>query len=534
VLVELHVRGLGVIEEARLEFGEGLTALTGETGAGKTLVVDALALVLGGRPRRGLVRQDASALVEACFVDAGGEEVILARELPSDGRARAWIDGRLCSVATLSERSTGLCDIHGQHEHQSLVVAGTARRALDAYGEIDSSPVLNARRTLRELVDEQDRLGGDPIVVAREIDLLSHQVAEIDAAGIEDPDELDRLLDEAKVLESAGSLKVALNAGLSAIQLPDAASPRDQISTVRAAVSGFESLKPLFDQLCDLEAELDEVATSLRESMEEIDEDPRRLAEVNDRLAVLHDLCRRYGPKLGDVRAHRAARAQELEALRAAAELRESIEERLVTAAEALRKAESAIAIRRRAVAPDLQEALHRRLATLALDRARLELVLEGADAGDVSLLFSANPGQALQPVGMVASGGELARLMLAIRLVMPGGPSTMIFDEVDAGIGGATATTLAQALVDVASTRQVLVVTHLAQIAAMAHAQISVVKEPGAGGTVARATALAGESRISELARMLSGSPESEAARRHAAELLGNGPSPTGAGRLV
>lgn len=520
MLVELHVAGLGVIDDARISFTDGLTALTGETGAGKTLLVDALELVLGGRVRRGLVGQTRTALVEAVFVDDAGSELIVARELPVDGRARAFIDGRMASAAALEEATAGLCDIYGQHEHQSLLGASAPRRSLDAFGGISTDGLRGARRTLRELEAEREELGGTPEEVAREMALLEHQVAEIDRVGIDDPLETERLLETAQLLESAGSLRAAIERAHESLA-GEAVGPRDELAALAAVVAEFGELRELTDALRSAEAALTEVAAALRDAADQVEEDPKRLAEVNERLSLLTTLSRRYGPSLAEVASRRDAMAAELEQLREASARRESLEERLEAAADALAREEAMVLAARRAAAPPMATAIGGQLDRLALERAVVELTVAGPGGDDVELLFSANPGIAPHPVAKVASGGELARLMLAIRLTLPGGPATMVFDEVDAGIGGATARSLASALRELADQRQVLVVTHLAQIAAVADRQIGVTKQADLLSTSASVEVLEGTAREAEIARMLSGQPDSEAALKHAAELL-------------
>ena len=529
MLLELHVAGLGVIDDSRIEFGPGLSALTGETGAGKTLLVDALDLVLGGRPRRGLVQSGRSALIEARFLDeVTGEEVILAREIPSEGRARAWIDGRMASVNALSERAAGLCDIHGQHEHQSLLSAGAFRRALDSYGQIDTTALDEARAAVRLLETERHSLGGTPEEIERERALLEYQIAEIDAAGIEGFDERERLLEEIKMLEGAGSLRNVLEHALETLDVTDESNPRDVLAETRLALEGFESFDELRGALSTAESLLDDLGSELRKASELVEENPERLTFANERLSLLHHLCRRYGPTLDDVSLKRKEFGSQLATLLNAEDARLSLDERSRAANLVLENVAQEVLSKRQHAAPAMVRDLLARLSSLALEHASLEITLEGESGDRVDLLFSANPGLALAPVSAVASGGELARLMLAIRLALPGETPTMIFDEVDAGIGGSTAVALASALKDVSSYAQVLVVTHLAQVAAMASRQVSVSKDVGDSATLATAKVITGDERVREIARMLSGQPENETALEHARELLHAGGSAT------
>ena len=521
VLLELTVRGLGVIEEATLSFGPGLTALTGETGAGKTLLVDALALVMGGRPPRGIVPRGDAAYVEATFARPDGTEIILAREIPAQGRARAWIDGRSCSVAVLSEQANGLCDIYGQHEHQSLLTTTAMRKSLDTFAGIDRAPMLSARSALRDLETEQVALGGDVDELLRECALLDHQVSVIDAAAIRGADEIDELLAEAALLGDAVRLGAVLASGLADHEGSEDGGARDVVARLRSDLLGHASLAPAHEALLAAEIALEEASSRLRDALEAVEADPARAAMVDDRLKALHDLTRMHGPTLADVLSTRTALVERSSTLRAAIERQASLSDRLEQASALLHAEEEALLMARRTAAPRLREGIRGHLSGLALARSEVDIRVDGPAGERVELLFSANRGHDLQPVSAVASGGELARLMLALRLTLPGGPACMVFDEVDAGVGGSTALVLAAALAEVATDRQVLVVTHLAQVAARATSQVTVVKIAG-DRDVARAGVLDEEERVGELARMLSGQPDSDAARRHARELLG------------
>jgi DNA repair protein RecN (Recombination protein N) len=306
------------------------------------------------------------------------------------------------------------------------------------------------------------------------------------------------------------------------------------VATVSAALEGFTSLRDVSEILGDAEAMLDDLSTTLRNAAERIEEDPMRLDAVNDRLRLLHDLVRRYGPSLTEVLAERSRIATALDLLQGSLEARSSLAARLEIAVKRLDNEEQAMNQARQTQAPLMAAALRSQLGLLALGGAEIQIDVAGAGGDDVELRFSANRGHAPQPVAKVASGGELARLMLAIRLIQPGGPSSMVFDEVDAGIGGAAANTLALALREVSSAGQVLVVTHLAQVAAQAARQIVVAKVDQGSTTHASARLVEGEERIGEIARMLSGHPESPAARLHASELLISAGGSVAPGRLV
>ena len=545
MLTELHVRDLGVIGDLTLAFGPGMTALTGETGAGKTLVVHALQLVLGGRAVPGLVRAGAEeALVEARFEPEGareGEERILARSVPVSGRSRAWVDGRMAPVGALGELGDGLVDIHGQHDQQSLLSVGGQRAALDAYCGSDLAPLASARAALHELRTRLAALGGDERERARQADLLRYQVAEIDAARIEDASEDEALAEEEDRLAGMAAIREAAAQALAALRGADGPAGADGgasglLGGALAGLSAHAALEPLAGRLRDVSAELDDVAGELRRVVDTWEEDPARLEEVQARRRLLHDLRRKYGETLADVLAFgEQARGSLDEIGRQDAEAA-ALEARLLDADRAVRDAERGLRELRAGAAPGLSAAVTGRLRGLAMPDAELFVTVGEEGAGDaVQFLLAANRGEPAQPLGRVASGGELARTMLALRLVVEGGAPTMLFDEVDAGVGGAAALALAGALRDVATRRQVLVVTHLPQIAAFADRQVAVRKRVDADGrTVTTAEVLGPEARVVELSRMLSGHPDSPTARAHAEELLAVGAGAGAAARTL
>ncbi len=520
MLLELAVRDLGVIDEMHLLLGPGMTAVTGETGAGKTLVVEAIELLVGGRADATLVRPGAKeARVDGRFV-IGDEEVVLSRVVPADGRSRAYVDGRPAPVSSLAERGAGLVDLHGQHAHQSLLRPGAQRHALDRFGGVDLAPLRALRRRLREVDAAIEASGGDARARAREVDLLRFEVEEIDGAAIAGDDEDERLAREEAVLADASAHRDAGAAALAA--LAEEGGAVDAVGAALAALAGRAPFAELEARLRAAGVELGDAATELRAVTEAVEEDPARLAAVQERRARLRDLRRKYGDTLAEVLAYRdgaAARLAELEGHDARVARLEA--ERAHLAAKE-RAAAAAVAAARREAAPQLAAAVQERLVALGMPAARVAVAVEGDDpADDVAFLFSANPGEPVRPLARIASGGELARAMLALRLVLTEGPPTMVFDEVDAGIGGEAAVAVGAALADLARARQVLVVTHLAQVAAAADAQVSVRKHEVDGRTRATAAPVVGEDRVVELSRMLSGSPASATAREHAEELL-------------
>ena len=551
VLRELRVRDLGVIEDLGLVLGPGMTALTGETGAGKTLLVHALQLVMGGRAVPGLVRAGAKeALVEARFDTSSGEdpggvgvpevdggEQILARAVPVSGRSRAWVDGRMAPVGILAELGAGLVDIHGQHDQQSLLGAAGQRAALDAFARSDLAPLVGARGALREIDARLEALGGDERERARQADLLRYQVAEIDAARIGDADEDAKLAEEEERLAAMAAIRRAAADAVAALAGEEGGTGAEGgasglVRATLAALAVHPALGPWARRLHDAAVELDDVAADLHKAAETWEEDPERLEEVHVRRRLLGDLRRKYGETLVDVMAYRDQAYASLEELENQEAEASRLRARREDAARAVHEEERRLRAVRAAAAPALGAAVTERLHQLAMPDAELLVVVGEEGAGDaVQLLLAANRGEPAQPLGRVASGGELSRTMLALRLVVDGGAPTMLFDEVDAGVGGGAALALAGALRAVAARRQVLVVTHLPQVAAFASCQVAVRKTLDANGrTVTTAEVLDPEARIVELSRMLSGHPDSPTARAHAEELLSLAARSTGA----
>jgi DNA repair protein RecN (Recombination protein N) len=524
VLAELRVRHLGVIEDVTVGFEPGMTALTGETGAGKTLLVEALQLVLGQRADSSLVRTGADeALVEARFYDESGTETVLARAVPVSGRSRCWIDGKMAPVAALLEAGAALVDIHGQGEHQTLLHTGAQRRALDAFGSLETDEVEGLRRRLAGLSRELAGLGGDEHERARELDVLAHQVAELDGAHLEDEDEDRRLAAEEDRLADLAAHREQAAVALAALD-GEAEAPRalDLLGAAAGALDDRPAFASLEDRLRAAQAELADVVGELRSVVETWEDDPQSLASVQARRRQLTDLYRKYGGDRAGALAFAEQARGRLEDLRRSGERAATLEAELGSVRAELSRAERVLLDARSATAPGLAAAVASRLGSLALPGARFEVEVDQRQAGEqVSFLFAANAGEALRPLARAASGGELARTMLALRLVAPGGPPTMVFDEVDAGVGGTAALALARALREVARARQVLVVTHLAQVAAFAHHHVSVGKLEADGRVTTTAATVQGTERVVELSRMLSGQPDSKRARAHAAELL-------------
>jgi DNA repair protein RecN (Recombination protein N) len=521
MLAELHVRDLGVIAELALLLGPGMTAITGETGAGKTLVVEAIELLVGGRADAVLVRPGAGeARVDGRFT-VGDGEVVLSRVVPAAGRSRAYVDGRPAPVSALAEQGASLVDLHGQHGHQSLLGVAAARAGLDRFAGVDLAGLASARQRVAAVDASLAVLGGDARARAREIDLLRFQVAELDGAAVEDAGEDERLAAEEATLAGAEAHRQAAAAAHAA--LADEGGAGDAVAAALAAIAGRAPFAELEARLRAVAAELAEAASDLRAAGERIEDDPERLAAVQARRRLLAELRRKYGDDLAAVMAFGAdarARLAELEShdARAAA-----LDQERGRALAQVAEEEGRVLAARRAAAPRLAAAVVDHLRRLAMPRAELAVAVGDRPPGDeVAFLLSANPGEPALPLARVASGGELARTMLALRLVLTAGPPTLVFDEVDAGVGGEAALAVGRALAAVAAAgHQVLVVTHLPQVAAFADHQVAVTKDEVGGRTVASAAVVDGADRVVELSRMLSGQPGSRTARGHAEELL-------------
>ncbi|MEZ5230677.1 MAG: DNA repair protein RecN [Acidimicrobiales bacterium] len=524
MLLELTVSDLGVIDKLSLRLPAGLIALTGETGAGKTLLVDAISLLMGGRADPGLVRPGADeALVDGRFsFDGEGAEdgeIVITRAVPAEGRSRAYINGRPVTVSSLAEVGKRLVDLHGQHSHQSLLGVEAQRGALDSFAKIDRSELDAARRALHEVEDALASLGGDPRSRHREIDLLRYQVDELDAAGVEDADEDTRLAATEEILANAVDHQEAAAAVLA--MLADDDGIRDQLSAALPRLDGRAPFSDEAERIRNILADLDDLADGIRTVADTIEQDPEALSAVQARRHQLQQLCRKYGDTLEAVMAEHRSLAEQLDTLEQADRRAEHLDAEHQAALAAVAKAAAKVRAAREAAAPQLAKAIEAYLPELAMPKAKVGISIDGDDGSQVVFQLSANPGSPLQSLAKVASGGELARAMLALRSVLSEAPPILVFDEVDAGIGGQAGFAVGRALAALGDRHQVLVVTHLPQVAAFADAHLAVQKLQGDDDTVSEVHLLDDDQRRTELARMLSGQPDSSTARQHGSELL-------------
>jgi DNA repair protein RecN (Recombination protein N) len=552
VLEELRVENLLLIERAELRLGPGLNVLTGETGAGKTVLAHALDLLLGGRPRPGIVRPGAAeAYVEGVFdlpapvrealgdrLRADAEEVVLARRVSAEGRTRAYVGGRSATAADLRDIGGSLLSFYGQHESRRLTLASAQLEILDGFcGEPHAArraAFAEAYREERALAASLEELRTRAGARERELDLLDWELAEIEQADVSEAEEAE-LLAQRERLRHAEALRGAVSGALGALDGDVDAGGAGAVAALAAAAAGVEalagvdrSLDALGGRLSALAVEADDLAGELRRYGEGVEAAPGRLDAVEERLALLERLKRKHGGTLAAVLAHAAAcrqRRAELagaeEALEEGAARLEAARSRLGSLAEELRAA-------RRAAAAELATAVRERLADLAMEGASFEARVEpregyGPAGGDeVEFRIAPNPGVPAGPLREIASGGELSRVMLALMSVAAGeGTGTLVFDEVDAGIGGQTARAVGDRLRALAAARQVLCITHLPQIASLADRHFRIAKDTSADPARTTVTALQRGEVVGELVRMLGADADDVAARRHARELL-------------
>ena len=548
MLTELRVRDLATIADVTLQLGPGLNVLTGETGAGKSMLIDALSLLLGERAAGGSVRPGAAkSVVEGAFegidpatrrlidelgLDVEDGRVVVRREVSSEGRSRAWVNGSPTTAAVLAQLGALLVDLHGQHETQSLLHADAQREILDAFAhaEPDRAAVAEAHNTVFQLRTEESGLSARRDEVRRRADYLRHVVGEIDGANIK-PGEDETLQLESRRLSQAGTLVEQAQRIVEALE-GEAGNALGALGVADRALTSLEKLDPsvgAWREMLDAGyANLLELTRLAGDYAGSVQEDPERLAFVERRRDLLSRLSGKYGATLHQVLATRDQAAAELDLLDTADTDLRALAARRVAAEGALRTAADALSARRRQAADLLAQGVNRLLPRLGLPGGKLsaELVsLPGAGAQgqeSVQLNVQLNVGLEAKPLAKVASGGELSRLMLALKVVLVkhDAIATLVFDEVDQGIGGETGAQVGSALAEVAERHQVLVITHLPQIAARADGHLVVSKQARAGIATSDVQVLHGEDRVNEIARML-GDTEGDAARRHAQALL-------------
>jgi len=528
MLCSLEVAALGVVEHAQLTFGPHMTVLTGETGAGKTLLVEALQLICGGRADLALIRPGVdAATVRAVFVHEG-REIVVERILPREGRTRAVINGRAVSASELRDEVASYLEIHGQHEAQSLFEPTAAREALDRFGEIDRSALSSARVNVARLSEALLRLGGDAQAAQRALELQQFEFDQLAAARLTSEAELDELTGELERLGSAEAVKAqAVKTAELLVGGDEGLGARDLLRQALREAEGMLGARSVLDAgLLAVDA-VSEFVDRVREFEATLEVDPERIDEIATRISLLKGLVRRYGTTLADVIAAREELADQLRAAEQLGTDRVVIEASLEAAVAVLRVEEEAMLALRRAAAPRLAAAVEATLVQLGMAHSRFLVAVDDEAGGDdVTFLFSANPGMRPLELARVASGGELSRVMLALHLAVPNGPGSLVFDEIDTGVGGVAASSLGSFLADLATSRQVFVVTHLAQVAALGDVHLLVAKATTDALAKTTVRVLNTIAREIEIARLLSGSPDSPTALAHARELLARSPA--------
>ena len=550
MIESLSIRSIGVISSANLELAPGFTALTGETGAGKTMVLTALGLLLGERADSSSVRTGEKQLfvegrirsankdlldrLEELGADVTGGEVIINRSVTSDGRSRAAIGGASVPISTLNEIAEELVTVHGQSDQLRLRSSANQREALDQFGAEEIAGAKNAYAQLfsqyRELEQRLERMRGSSEADAIRIQRLREQIADIEKVSPE-PDELGRIEEQVKRLSNVESLRLSAGTAHDALTGDDGIDAGVLLGQARKALetSGDSKLQELAAQASEAAAIAADLAAELTSFLDELDADPAKLEQLMSRKAELVSLERRYGNSADQLVELLPSLQAELLDLDSSDEQLEKLEMQFEATSSQLSFAAGQLTELRQKAGEQLAARVTQELSALAMGGSSLEVRVsplanfEASGLDKVELLLAAHPGAEPRPLGKGASGGELSRIMLAIELVLSSNQvlPTMVFDEVDAGVGGAAAIELGKRLSQLAQSTQVIVVTHLPQVAAFADHQIRVSKDVSGEITESSVSLLSRQEREGELARMLSGNSTSEVALEHARELL-------------
>jgi len=556
MLVELRAENYAVIDHAIATFGTGLNLLTGETGAGKSILVDALALLMGGKASADVVRHGAERAVVSCVfestpsaetvleengIDSEGAEIILRREILSGGKGRVFVNNQPATVAVLRQLAPELALVHAQSETLASFDQGQQRHLLDRFGAIATEAAeaayarwRDAQAKLNDLLQgEQDRL--------RMVDLWSYQSKEIEAAHLEAGED-EALETEKRVLANAEKLYAAAMGAFD--QLYEGSSSAE--AALRAALRNVEELARYdgrftesVQQLASARATVDDVATTLRDYAEGINASPERLSEIEDRLALLDRLKRKYGANVAEVIAFGEDVARELSEVEDRDEILKELRSAVSEASIAYRKAAAALTTERKAGAAKLARLAEAQINSLAM-KVRFEIAISSAEGeahwsahgwDEVEYRIATNAGEPLKPLHEIASGGEMSRVMLALKVAVEEAssksnrktptPRTLVFDEIDIGIGGRAAEAVGQKLKALAKGQQVLCVTHLPQIAAFASQHLVVEKREDHGRTKTQIRVLDDRARTHEVARMLSGAKVTDTSLQHAAQMI-------------
>ncbi len=524
-LVELFAHGLGVIDDARLEFGAGFNVITGETGAGKTLLLGALGLCLGSDVSASRYALTPDTRTAALFVRDEDEEIVVSREATNSGRLRSSLNGAPSSVEALRALAEALVVIHGQHDSLNLRNRSEIVRLIDQSGAVDTAELDAVRRDLRETRQLLDDFGGDPVSRQRELEFIIFQLSELDAIAITSASELDDTLKELTRLTSLRDGQAAL---MTVLTLFDSEGDDAVLSQYARALSRL----PDGDTYESARIALSGALIQAREAIHELSAlaepeafEATTMAELEERASELQRIARKYGGTIEaalvssvELRSHHDRLTGEAARLGSMDEEIRVLEERDIALSRRARQDRELAATR-------LTNAVRTQLARVALTSASLRFVVDGDDGADAEILFTPNPGRPEGPLGALASGGELSRVLLAISLETANGDVVAVFDEVDAGLGGQVAQQIGECLFEVGRQQQVLAVTHLASVAARAdqHFVIEKLIEDGVTKTVVRA--LTGAGRVREIARMLAGDEMTAASKALAQQMLENSP---------
>lgn len=555
MLQSLYLENIALIEKLGIELFPGFNVLTGETGAGKSIIIDAVNFVLGERTSRDLIRNGAArAKVEAVFslsegdaafaaldalgIECDGNELILSRELSAAGRNACRVNGTLVPVASLKSVSDTLVDIHGQHEHQALLDAENHISYLDAYCHAESLPIIEkidaivSRRN--ELMLKRNSGFSSEREREREMDMLRYQIEEIASANLEVGEE-ERLNAEKTVLLNAERIRTALETAHMALSGAEEGSALSAIDTARRSMRDIAALNKDYEVLSDKIEELyyaaEDISFTLRDTSENVESDMQRLEEIEQRLKLISDLKRKYGRTVEDVIDFGKDAETKLNELENAEALAAELDAKLDKLKAEYNAAADELSKVRRAAGERLKRDVLKELKDLGMAKAMFDVALSDAYGGEprkggretAEFMLSANPGEPLKPLEKVASGGELSRIMLCFKSIFADNDRvpTLIFDEIDTGISGRTAAVVGEKMLGIAKKHQVICVTHLAQIAALADAHLMVRKYDDGKNTFVETRQLNEEEKVQRIAQMMDGESDSPSALTHARELI-------------
>ena len=561
MIVELNIKNVALISELNLVLGEGFSVLTGETGAGKSILLGALSLLLGERANIEIIRADCDrAVVEGIFSVTSSSDIsellakhglpeieeqqlLIKREILRAGKSKCYVNGSLTTLSILHKIGERLVDLHGQHEHQLLMRSECQRDMLDTWGDLLALRlrVKNLYTRLKEVKSRKEKLTFSETERTRQLDLLDFQIAEIDKIDIK-LGEISTLSQERNKLLYTERLANTCEQVLQYLHRQENIAVRDilakSVVDLNKVVTYAPELEGVVDKISALEAQLEDVVVDLDDFMSSLESDPGRLEIVEDRLASIQKLTKKYGEQEEEILAYREKIIKEREQLRQQEENLEVINREEQTIIQELSQQSKLLSQQRKQIGEDLAEKVSQVLRTLGfkqaefkvevtspwlLDENNLEIKWGPEGVDEVAFLISANPGEPAQPVNKIASGGELSRIMLAIKVIAAQADKvpSMIFDEIDSGIGGVTAEIVGRKLLELSLTHQVLVITHLPQIARFAKHHFKVEKKVVEGRTITMVKVLTQSEREQELARMLAGDSITDTALKHAKELL-------------